>query len=162
MFQKKVPSHLEIPEGFPGQLAEADIAARVGCISISDTKMAKPGDFIMGEVDNASKRFKYAKVASGNVANKVILGVVLRASQKNAGILPLPVVQNNSQVMYLMKGSVYITTTSDATSGQYVFLKEADASLVFDNAATKQSHLFTGFRVVVGGKANTIIMIQSV
>lgn len=161
--QKKVISHRELPDGFVGQLAEASPATSVGCINISDAaNKIKPGDFLVGEVDNATKRYKYAKKAQGNIQNKAVLGVVLRNSQKNAGVIATDEIDNNSQVMYLTKGSTYIKATSDAQAGYFVLLKEADSSLVFDAAPTKASHLFTGFRVAQGGKTNDLIMIQSI
>lgn len=163
MFQKKVTKYAEIPDGYVGQLGEASIATSVGCITVSDAgKKIEPGHFLIGEIDNATKLVKYAKLASGNIQDKYVLGVVLRNSEKNPGMYPATEVPNNAQVMYLISGSVYIKATAEAQSGYYVFLKNVDATLAFDKTVTKNEHVFTGFRVVRGGKANEMILIQSV
>ena len=45
---------------------------------------------------------------------------------------------------------VYIETKSPAKVGQYVFLKDDNGTLVFDDTETKADHTFTGFKVVKG------------
>lgn len=53
-------------------------------------------------------------------------------------------------VTILNEGSVFIETTATATAGQFVFVKDTDGSLAFDNTNTKTDHTFTGFVVVKG------------
>ena len=55
-----------------------------------------------------------------------------------------------ANVTILNEGSVFIETSAIATAGQFVFVKSADGSLVFDDTNTKTDHTFTGFIVVKG------------
>lgn len=53
-------------------------------------------------------------------------------------------------VTVLNEGSVFIEAQETAKAGQFVFVKTANGSLVFDNTNTKTDHTFTGFIVVKG------------
>lgn len=58
--------------------------------------------------------------------------------------------EKGANVTVLNEGSVFIETTSQATAGQFVFVKSADGSLAFDDTNTKANHTATGFIVVKG------------
>lgn len=58
--------------------------------------------------------------------------------------------EKGANVTVLNEGSVFIETTSQATAGQFVFVKNDNGDLAFDNTNTKADHTFTGFIVVKG------------
>lgn len=92
---------------------------------------------------------KFVKGASGNAITGQILGVALKdqyiSTTDNTAIF-----KKNDIVTYMTKGCVFIETKTPAKQGQYVFLKNDNGTLVFDNAKTKENHTYTGFRVVLG------------
>lgn len=53
--------------------------------------------------------------------------------------------------LYLVKGVILIEVETTATVGQYVFLKNADGSIVFNATNVLADHTYTGFVVSVGG-----------
>ena len=89
------------------------------------------------------------KGASGNNIDHAIMGVVVKDhfinTTDNTAIF-----NKDNAVTILYKGAVFIETKSPAKVGQYVFLKNDNGTLVFDDANTKESHTYTGFRVAVG------------
>lgn len=89
------------------------------------------------------------KGASGNAIDHKILGVVIKdqyiAAESNTATY-----KANDLVTYITKGVVYIETKSPAKEGQFVFLKNDNGTLVFDDTETKADHTFTGFKVVKG------------
>lgn len=89
------------------------------------------------------------KGASGNAIDHKILGVAIKDQYINA-IKNTATYAPNDLVTYLTKGVVYIETKTPAKVGQYVFLKDDNGTLVFDDTNTKESHTYTGFRVAVG------------
>lgn len=87
--------------------------------------------------------------ASGRQITGKILGVVIKdqyitAESNTDNYKP------NDIATCLTKGVVYIETKTPAKVGQYVFLKNSDGTLAFDDTETKADHTYTGFRVVVG------------
>lgn len=162
MFQKKVISYDDLPDGFPGQAGKATITTEYGTAVLFDsTNKVYPGDFIMAEVDNATKNIKYAVLAKGVQDTKPILGVVTTNTDRypaNNDTDPIP---NGHCVNYIKKGAVYIKAPKDATFGCWVFIKNDDGSLEFDKAITKANHTNTGFRVTQGGVKDSIILIES-
>lgn len=89
------------------------------------------------------------KGASGNAIDHKILGVAIKDQYINT-IKNTATYAPNDLVTYLTKGVVYIETKTPAKEGQYVFLKNDNGTLVFDDTDTKGDHTFTGFRVVKG------------
>ena len=91
--------------------------------------------------------------ASGKQITGSILGVVVRDSLKVAGDSTATLaVKKGENCAVLNEGSIFIETSLQAKKGQYVFLKDADGTLAFDDTATKASHTYTGFRVSKGNE----------
>lgn len=102
--------------------------------------------------------------ASGEVftpASERILGVCIRDHLR---ISPTPTLgyAEGDEVQYLIKGAIWIEVETSATFGQFVFIKNADGSLVFNDTDTLADHTFTGFKVSIGGTTsnNNPIMIE--
>lgn len=92
---------------------------------------------------------KHIKGASGVAISGKIVGVALK-DQYISATDNTAIFKKNDIVTYLTKGCVFIETKTPAKQGQYVFLKNDNGSLVFDNAKTKENHTYTGFQVVLG------------
>lgn len=89
--------------------------------------------------------------ASGVAISGKILGVVVKdhyISSSNASAVHIYNKGDNIEI--LNAGSIFIETESTAKKGQYVFLKTADGSLVFDDKIVKADHTYTGFIVSKG------------
>ena len=110
---------------------------------------AKDDSVCVGCFVQATDNEGIVKGASGNAIDHKILGVAIKdhyvSATKNTAIYA-----PNDLVTYLTKGVVYIETKSPAKVGQYVFLKNDNGTLVFDDTETKADHTFTGFKVVKG------------
>ena len=102
----------------------------------------------------------FIKGASGNAITGKIVGVAIKnkyvSSTDNTDVFP-----KDDTVSVLQKGVIVIATDKQCTEGQYVFLKNADGDLVFNNANTLNDHTYTGFKVYKGGGANSVIAIVS-
>lgn len=106
---------------------------------------------------------KFVKGASGNAITGTIVGVVV-ANEYFSGVENSNSYPKDVNVFFINRGCIAIETQSDATTGQYVFLKNDDGSLVFNNSDTLANHTYTGFRVVYGASGVTstqIIGIQA-
>lgn len=161
MLQKEATSYGSLTPGFPGQVARASVATVTETHTVFDSANAvKPGDFLIGEIDNNTKDVKYAKLSKGNIQNKYVLGVVIDNLAKIPSMSRTASIPNGHTVTCLRQGAVFIQATSDATAGYYVHLKESDGSIVYDASPTKASHVPTGFQVVEGGKNKEMIVIQ--
>ena len=113
----------------PFSAVTKDTSVRIGCFVQTD------GKFIKG----ASGSQITGKIAGIAIANEYFSGV------ENSNAYPA-----NVNVSFAYQGCIAIETSTQANVGQYVFLKNDDGSLVFDNAKTKEQHTYTGFRVVYG------------
>lgn len=92
---------------------------------------------------------KFVKGVKGGTITGKIAGVVI-ANEYFSGVDNSNSYPANANVFFINKGCVAIKSSVSAEVGQYVFLKNSDGSLAFDNAQTKSDHTFTGFRVVFG------------
>ena len=106
-----------------------DTSVRIGCFVQTD------GKFIKG----ASGSQITGKIVGIAIANEYFSGV------ENGNAYPA-----NVNVSFAYQGCIAIETSTQANVGQYVFLKNDDGSLVFDDTKTKEQHTYTGFRVVYG------------
>lgn len=92
---------------------------------------------------------KHIVGASGNAITGKIVGVAIKdhfiSATENTHIF-----KKNDIATYVSKGCVFIETKTPAKTGQYVFLKNADGALVFNDSETLADHTFTGFQVVQG------------
>ena len=129
--------------------------------------VAKPGKILKGlcsyflpfsaETKDTSVRIgcfvqtdgKFIKGASGNQITGKIVGIAI-ANEYFSGVENSNAYPANVNVSFAYQGCIAIETSTQANVGQYVFLKNDDGSLVFDNAKTKEQHTYTGFRVVYG------------
>lgn len=106
---------------------------------------------------------KFVKGASGNAITGKIAGVVV-ANEYFSGVDNSDTYPANVNVFFINKGCIAIETKSNATAGQYVFLKNDNGALVFNDSDTLANHTYTGFRVVYGASGVTdpqIIGIQA-
>ena len=92
---------------------------------------------------------KFIKGASGNAISGKIVGIAI-ANEYFSGVENSNAYPANVNATFAYQGCIAIETSTQANVGQYVFLKNDDGSLVFDNAKTKEQHTFTGFMVVYG------------
>lgn len=89
--------------------------------------------------------------ASGAEISGKILGVVVKDHYiASANASAVHIYNTGDNVAILNAGSIFIETESTAKKGQYVFLKTADGSLVFDDKMVKADHTYTGFIVSKG------------
>lgn len=161
MLQKEATKYQNVDPGFPGQIARASVATVTETHTVFDSaNPIKPGDFLIGEIDNATKDIKYVKLSKGNIQNKYFVGVCIDNLAKIPSMSRTASIPNGHTVTCLRQGAVFIKATADATAGYYVHLKEADGSVAYDASTTKASHMFTGFQVVEGGKNKEMIVIQ--
>lgn len=94
------------------------------------------------------------KGASGQEITAKILGVVVKDKYISSnGTEAVNTYKVGDNVTILNAGNIFIEAKVNATQGQYVFLKDADGALAFDNTKTKADHTYTGFRVSVGNAA---------
>lgn len=113
----------------PFSAVTKDTSVRIGCFVQAD------GKFIKG--------------ASGNKITGKIVGIAI-ANEYFSGVESSDSYPANVNATFAYQGCISIASDKQANAGQYVFLKNSDGSLVFDNAKTKAEHTFTGFRVVYG------------
>lgn len=118
----------------PGIAADANVC--VGCFVQSKTGATDENEVIG---------------ASGAAISGKILGVVVKDHYiASAYASAVHIYNKGDNVAILNAGSVFIETESTAKKGQYVFLKTADGSLVFDDKMVKADHTYTGFIVSKG------------
>ena len=92
---------------------------------------------------------KFIKGASGDAISGKIVGIAI-ANEYFSGVENSDAYPANVNATFAYQGCIAIETKTQANVGQYVFLKNSDGSLVFNDNKTLASHTFTGFRVVYG------------
>ena len=92
---------------------------------------------------------KFVKGVKGGTITGKIVGIAI-ANEYFSGVENSNAYPANVNVSFAYQGCIAIETSTQANVGQYVFLKNDDGSLAFDNTKTKEQHTFTGFRVVYG------------
>lgn len=94
------------------------------------------------------------KGASGQAITTKILGVVVKDKYISSnGTEAVHIYRQGDNVTIINAGNVFIECESVATAGQYVFLKNDNGTLVFNDTNTLSDHTYTGWRVAVGNKA---------
>ena len=148
-FQKQV--NLNQALGNVGQISKAHHSFCNVISAIAADEFVKVGSFVQSKA--AATNENEVVGASGKQITGSILGVVVRDSLKVAGdSTPTLEVKKGENCAVLNEGSIFIETSLQAKKGQYVFLKDDDGTLAFDNSATKTSHTYTGFRVSKGNE----------
>lgn len=119
------------------------------------------GSFV--QVDQTTQKcYNALKVGNVNAAiNKFLLGVVIFDERhidvgNNSDRIP-----KNNWAHILLKGSIFVTCSVASKFGQWVHIKTQDGSLALDDNVTKADHKNTGFRVMVPGVANDLIVIST-
>ena len=150
-FQKQVNANQAL--GNVGQISKAHHSFLNVIPAIAADEFVKVGSFVQSKA--AATNENEVVGASGKAISGSILGVVVRDSLKVAGdSTPTLEVKKGENCAVLNEGSIFIETSLQAKKGQYVFLKDADGTLAFDNAATKTSYTYTGFRVSKGNETD--------
>ena len=148
-FQKQV--NLNQALGNVGQISKAYHSFCNVIPAIAADENVRVGSFVQSKTSPTNENEVIG--ASGKAISGSILGVVVRDSLKVAGdSTPTLAVKKGENCAILTEGSIFIETSLQAKKGQYVFLKDADGTLAFDDAATKASHTYTGFRVSKGNE----------
>ena len=148
-FQKQV--YLNQALGNVGQISKAYHSFCNVIPAIAADEFVKVGSFVQSKTSPTNENEVIG--ASGKAISGSILGVVVRDSLKVAGdSTPTLAVKKGENCAILTEGSIFIETSLQAKKGQYVFLKDADGTLAFDDTATKASHTYTGFRVSKGNE----------
>ena len=148
-FQKQV--YLNQALGNVGQISKAHHSFCNVIPAIAADEFVKVGSFVQSKTSPTNENEVIG--ASGKAITGSILGVVVRDSLKVAGdSTPTLEVKKGENCAILTEGSIFIEVSAIAKKGQYVFLKTDDGTLAFDNAATKASHTYTGFRVSKGNE----------
>ena len=150
-FQKQV--NLNQALGNVGQISKAHHSFLNVIPAIAADDFVKVGSFVQSKA--AATNENEVVGASGKQITGSILGVVVRDSLKVAGdSTPTLEVKKGENCAVLNEGSIFIETSLQAKKGQYVFLKDDDGTLAFDNSATKASYTYTGFRVSKGNETD--------
>ena len=148
-FQKQV--NLNQALGNVGQISKAYHSFCNVIPAIAADENVRVGSFVQSKTSPTNENEVIG--ASGKAISGSILGVVVRDSLKVAGdSTPTLEVKKGENCAILTEGSIFIETSLQAKKGQYVFLKDDDGTLAFDNSATKTSHTYTGFRVSKGNE----------
>ena len=148
-FQKQV--NLNQALGNVGQISKAYHSFCNVIPAIAADEFVKVGSFVQSKT--AATNENEVIGASGKAISGSILGVVVRDSLKVAGDSTATLaVKKGENCAILTEGSIFIETSLQAKKGQYVFLKDDDGTLAFDNSATKTSYTYTGFRVSKGNE----------
>ena len=148
-FQKQV--NLNQALGNVGQISKAHHSFCNVISAIAADENVRVGSFVQSKTSPTNENEVIG--ASGVAISGSILGVVVRDSLKVAGdSTPTLEVKKGENCAVLNEGSIFIETSLQAKKGQYVFLKDADGTLAFDDTATKASHTYTGFRVSKGNE----------
>ena len=148
-FQKQVNANQAL--GNVGQISKAHHSFLNVIPAIAADDFVKVGSFVQSTA--AATNENEVIGASGKQITGSILGVVVRDSLKVAGdSTPTLAVKKGENCAILTEGSIFIETSLQAKKGQYVFLKDDDGTLAFDNSATKASYTYTGFRVSKGNE----------
>ena len=92
---------------------------------------------------------KFIKGVKGGTITGTIVGIAI-ANEYFSGVENSNAYPANVNVSFAYQGCIAIETSTQANVGQYVFLKNADGTLAFDDTKTKEQHTYTGFRVVYG------------
>ena len=146
-FQKQV--NLNQALGNVGQISKAYHSFCNVIPAIAADEFVKVGSFVQSSSTATNENEVIG--ASGKAISGSILGVVVRDSLKVAGDSTATLaVKKGENCAVLNEGSIFIETSLQAKKGQYVFLKDADGTLAFDDTATKANHTYTGFRVSKG------------
>ena len=156
-FQKQV--YLKQALGNVGQISKAYHSFCNVIPAIAADEFVKVGSFVQSKTSPTNENEVVG--ASGKAISGSILGVVVRDSLKVAGDSTATLaVKKGENCAVLNEGSIFIETSLQAKKGQYVFLKDADGTLAFDNSATKASYTYTGFRVSKGNDAAAAGLIE--
>ena len=156
-FQKQVNANQAL--GNVGQISKAHHSFLNVIPAIAADEFVKVGSFVQSKTSPTNENEVIG--ASGKAITGSILGVVVRDSLKVAGdSTPTLAVKKGENCAILTEGSIFIEVNAIAKKGQYVFLKDADGSLAFDNTATKASHTYTGFRVSKGHDTTSAGLIE--
>ena len=156
-FQKQV--YLNQALGNVGQISKAHHSFCNVIPAIAADEFVKVGSFVQSSATATNGNEVVG--ASGKQITGSILGVVVRDSLKVAGDSTATLaVKKGENCAVLNEGSIFIETSLQAKKGQYVFLKDDDGTLAFDNSATKTSHTYTGFRVSKGNDAAAAGLIE--
>ena len=148
-FQKQV--NLNQALGNVGQISKAYHSFCNVIPAIAADEFVKVGSFVQSKT--AATNENEVIGASGKAISGSILGVVVRDSIKVAADSTATLaVKKGENCAILTEGSIFIETSLQAKKGQYVFLKDADGTLAFDDTATKANHTYTGFRVSKGNE----------
>ena len=148
-FQKQV--NLNQALGNVGQISKAHHSFCNVIPAIAADEFVKVGSFVQSKTSPTNENEVIG--ASGKAISGSILGVVVRDSLKVAGDSTATLaVKKGENCAVLNEGSIFIETSLQAKKGQYVFLKDADGTLAFDDTATKASYTYTGFRVSKGNE----------
>ena len=156
-FQKQV--NLNQALGNVGQISKAYHSFCNVIPAIAADENVSVGSFVQSKTSATNENEVIG--ASGKAISGSILGVVVRDSLKVAGDSTATLaVKKGENCAVLNEGSIFIETSLQAKKGQYVFLKDDDGTLAFDNSATKASHTYTGFRVSKGNDTATAGLIE--
>ena len=148
-FQKQV--NLKQALGNVGQISKAHHSFCNVISAIAADENVRVGSFVQSKTSPTNENEVIG--ASGVAISGSILGVVVRDSLKVAGDSTATLaVKKGENCAVLNEGSIFIETSLQAKKGQYVFLKDDDGTLAFDNSATKASYTYTGFRVSKGNE----------
>ena len=148
-FQKQV--NLNQALGNVGQISKAHHSFCNVIPAIAADEFVKVGSFVQSKTGATNENEVIG--ASGKAISGSILGVVVRDSLKVAGDSTATLaVKKGENCAILTESSIFIETSLQAKKGQYVFLKDADGTLAFDDTATKASYTYTGFRVSKGNE----------
>ncbi|HBD8900535.1 TPA: hypothetical protein KLA94_001722 [Campylobacter jejuni] len=152
MFQNK--SYSKQAFGVPGEIAKA---FHNNCNTESGYTVDEhviPGCFVQLKTTDKNNETTVTEVigATGQAITGIILGVCTNDHYvSSCGADAQHIYPKNDNISYLNDGAIFIENDGQiAKKGQYVFLKNDNGKVVFDDNSTKADHTYTGFRVLIG------------
>lgn len=124
-----------------------------GAIAADDK--VRVGGFVKRTASTQNGEVAGASGVAVTASTDKIVGVCLKSNLVNSVQTPIDTFTKGNEVSYIERGYVWIETQTTAKFGQFVFLKDDDGSLVFDDSNTKENHTFTGWKVSQGAEAET-------
>lgn len=152
MLQSTVKQTLGL--GFAGQIAKANHAYLNTVERIIIDDVTRVGTFVQS---NGNKN--EATATEGVALTVNIIGVVVKNDYRNSATDTDLVAKGTNQTI-ITTGNCYIETSLVAEQGQYVFIKDADGTVTFNDTATLLDHTYTGWRVEIGNATATAGIIE--
>lgn len=153
----------KIQLAFPGQVLSNEDSTFYFDAVVHDNSNPKSGDFVYYDASESTRFRIKIKKCTGNLANKRVAGVLVKTFPLVSKTTDKSSAYGQDYIARVMYwGRTAIIASSIVKPGNFVLLKDADSTLVFDKDHKKANHIYTGFVVICGNEvANEMCVIQS-